>query len=103
MDTIADFVSKDMRIAELEKEIINLEIKLKKELRNKSKIKCKYEELKKRYVPNYKGNKDVALDLIKRFHEVGDITLIEISKTTKLSYSMIRGYSSEYLKGVSNG
>ncbi len=98
IETIAEHHYKINRIADLEAEVEDLKLRLMKEVRNRSKIKCKYEELKKRYVPNYRGNKDFALELIAQLHEKKDITFKQIEAKTKLCNSTIRGYSSEYLK-----
>lgn len=112
MNTIADYVSQKDEIARLNKQIDMIAgfysefykkeldqavYRSKREIKNKNQIKMKYEELKKRYIPKYRGNKDIALELIARYHELGDITLGDIAKKTKLCYSTITGYSSEYL------
>lgn len=82
----------------LKSEVEKLKQKLKCELRNKSKISVKYHNLKKRYVKSYRGHKDIAMGLIEQYHKVGDITLVQVAKKTKLAPSTIYGYSSEYLK-----
>ena len=106
--SIGEFISQKNEIERLNKQIDMIAGFYAKELnslnktllratKQKNEIKCKYEKLKARYVPKYKGNKEKAMELIGEHHSGSGLTLVDIAKKINLGYSTIRGYSSEYL------
>jgi hypothetical protein len=85
---------------EYESVIAHLKYRLNREIKNKSKIKCKYDNLKARRKIGTPNRSDKARLLIKqKWSGELSITLKEIANKVFLSYATVRELSFEY-KGV---
>lgn len=101
MDDLKQYHSIQDEVSRLNAEIVKLQYRLNRELRNKSKIKCKYDKLYAKHVCKPVTRSDKARELIKqKWSGEIDITLIAISKKCFLSYATIRELSSEYKKAT---
>ena len=90
MDSIADFVSKDQKIRELEKEIINLNKKIDIQARMKRRYRLQYQQAKLK-----DRRPEIAIKLLNEREQGRELTIAEIARESRLSASRVKGILTE--------